>query len=115
MAVPWKVSIWIAKMVWLALAGWVSSCLIVADDIASSLRSGDIDSCPKVRLHSRKRVGRVLYSYASDRSSRFESFAFCISCFSVYEKEMKSKCKVKKTGQALKILLKVPNLAMASR
>ncbi|KAL9255365.1 hypothetical protein AKJ16_DCAP20530 [Drosera capensis] len=42
MAVPWKVSIWIAKMVWLALASWVSSCLIVADDIASSLPSGDI-------------------------------------------------------------------------
>ncbi|KAE9590674.1 hypothetical protein Lalb_Chr20g0110161 [Lupinus albus] len=32
----------IAKMVFVALSGWISSCLTVADELASSLRSGDI-------------------------------------------------------------------------
>ena len=42
MAVPWSMSFWMAKMVWIALSGWVSSCLTVSDEVASSLRSGDI-------------------------------------------------------------------------
>ncbi|KAG2687304.1 hypothetical protein I3760_09G045500 [Carya illinoinensis] len=29
MAMPWAMTLWMAKMVWLALTGWVSSCLIV--------------------------------------------------------------------------------------
>ncbi|PON31589.1 hypothetical protein PanWU01x14_368750 [Parasponia andersonii] len=42
MAMPWEMTLWMAKMVWIALSGWVSSCLIVADEIASSFRTGDI-------------------------------------------------------------------------
>ncbi|KAM0990715.1 hypothetical protein ACFX2C_009192 [Malus domestica] len=42
MAMPWGVTVWMAKMVWLALTGWVSSCLAVADEVAGSLRTGDI-------------------------------------------------------------------------
>uniref|UniRef100_A0A803MM31 Uncharacterized protein n=1 Tax=Chenopodium quinoa TaxID=63459 RepID=A0A803MM31_CHEQI len=42
MAMPWSMTLWISKMVWLALAGWISSCLIVADEVASSIRTGDI-------------------------------------------------------------------------
>ncbi|PON83215.1 hypothetical protein TorRG33x02_210490 [Trema orientale] len=42
MAMPWGMTLWMAKMVWIALSGWVSSCLIVADEIASSFRTGDI-------------------------------------------------------------------------
>ncbi|CAK9178110.1 unnamed protein product, partial [Ilex paraguariensis] len=42
MAVPWSTTLWLVKMVWEALSGWVVSCLTVADEIASSLRTGDI-------------------------------------------------------------------------
>ncbi|KAM3690889.1 hypothetical protein ACB098_09G156500 [Castanea mollissima] len=42
MAVPWAMTLWMAKMVWVALSGWVSSCLTVADEVAGSLRTGDI-------------------------------------------------------------------------
>ncbi|KAL8258594.1 hypothetical protein R6Q59_026547 [Mikania micrantha] len=42
MAVPWSVSLWMANMVWMAISGWVISCLTVADHIAGSLRTGDI-------------------------------------------------------------------------
>ncbi|XP_047943534.1 uncharacterized protein LOC125190306 [Salvia hispanica] len=42
MAVGWSVTLWMARMVWFALSGWVVSCLTVADELAGSLRSGDI-------------------------------------------------------------------------
>lgn len=42
MAMPWAMTMWMAKMVWVALTGWVSSCLTVADEVANSLRTGDI-------------------------------------------------------------------------
>ncbi|XP_062112018.1 uncharacterized protein LOC133823350 [Humulus lupulus] len=42
MGMPWGMTLWMAKMVWIALSGWVSSCLIVADEIATSFRTGDI-------------------------------------------------------------------------
>ena len=42
MAFPWSMALWMANMVWVALIGWVSSCLTVADELASSLRTGDI-------------------------------------------------------------------------
>lgn len=42
MAMPWSMTLWMAEMVWLALTGWVTSCLTVADEVASSLRTGDI-------------------------------------------------------------------------
>lgn len=42
MAVPLSWTLWMGKMVWLAISGWVFSCLNVADEIASSLRTGEI-------------------------------------------------------------------------
>ncbi|XP_024189561.1 uncharacterized protein LOC112193598 [Rosa chinensis] len=42
MAMPWNMTLWMAEMVWLDLTGWVSSCLTVADELATSLRTGDI-------------------------------------------------------------------------
>ncbi|KAG6413681.1 hypothetical protein SASPL_126395 [Salvia splendens] len=42
MAVGWSVTLWMARMVWFAWSGWVISCLTVADELAGSLRSGDI-------------------------------------------------------------------------
>ncbi|KAL9331512.1 hypothetical protein ACSQ67_001122 [Phaseolus vulgaris] len=42
MAMALDAALWIAKMTWIALSGWISSCLTVADEFASSLRSGDI-------------------------------------------------------------------------
>jgi hypothetical protein len=42
MAMPWGMALWMANMVWVTLIGWVSSCLTVADELASSLRTGDI-------------------------------------------------------------------------
>ncbi|KAF8395657.1 hypothetical protein HHK36_019607 [Tetracentron sinense] len=43
MAMPWNMALWMVKMVWMALSGLVSSCLMVADDIAGSLRTGDVE------------------------------------------------------------------------
>ncbi|KAK7244449.1 hypothetical protein RIF29_39271 [Crotalaria pallida] len=42
MAMAVEVAIWVARMVWVGLSGWISSCLTVADEVASSLRSGDL-------------------------------------------------------------------------
>ncbi|KAG5043277.1 hypothetical protein GYH30_007087 [Glycine max] len=42
MAMALDAALWIVKMTWIALSGWISSCLTVADEFASSLRSGDI-------------------------------------------------------------------------
>ncbi|KAL3819717.1 hypothetical protein ACJIZ3_005622 [Penstemon smallii] len=42
MAVPCSVTFYMAKMIWMALFGWVVSCLTVADEIAGSIRTGDI-------------------------------------------------------------------------
>ncbi|KAL8172190.1 hypothetical protein V2J09_023994 [Rumex salicifolius] len=42
MAMLWSFVFWIAKMVWMAMAGLIAACFVVADDIAASLRSGDI-------------------------------------------------------------------------
>lgn len=42
MAVTCGFILWMVRMVWIAIKGWVSSCLIVADELASSLRTGDI-------------------------------------------------------------------------
>ncbi|KAK4792650.1 hypothetical protein SAY86_023085 [Trapa natans] len=42
MAVQCGKAIWAAEIIFLALKGWVSSILTVADEVASSLRSGDI-------------------------------------------------------------------------
>ncbi|KHG29945.1 Uncharacterized protein F383_16360 [Gossypium arboreum] len=39
---PLGVALEMAKMVWIALSGWVCSCLTIADEVAASLRSGDI-------------------------------------------------------------------------
>jgi len=42
MAMALDAALWFIKMTWIALSGWISSCLTVADEFASSLRSGDI-------------------------------------------------------------------------
>ncbi|MBA0830092.1 hypothetical protein Gotur_009365 [Gossypium turneri] len=42
MTMPLGVALEMAKMVWIALSGWVCSCLTIADEVAASLRSGDI-------------------------------------------------------------------------
>ncbi|CAN1268424.1 hypothetical protein LINPERPRIM_LOCUS13164 [Linum perenne] len=42
MAMQWSSTLWMIRMVWLALAGWMSSCFTVADEIAHSIRTGDI-------------------------------------------------------------------------
>ncbi|CAN0877224.1 hypothetical protein LINGRAHAP2_LOCUS11769 [Linum grandiflorum] len=42
MAMQWSSTLWMIRMVWLALAGWISSCFTVADEIAHSIRNGDI-------------------------------------------------------------------------
>lgn len=42
MAMRWSLAIYFMGMVWMALNGWVSACLIVADEIARSFRAGDV-------------------------------------------------------------------------
>lgn len=42
MAIPCSMTLWIGKMVWLAISGWVVALLSMADEIANALRNGDI-------------------------------------------------------------------------
>ncbi|XP_026666341.1 uncharacterized protein LOC103722451 [Phoenix dactylifera] len=46
MAMPWGSAIYLMKMVWMILKGWISSCLMVANEIARALRTGDIGPLP---------------------------------------------------------------------
>lgn len=38
---PWELAMYIMIMVWDALDGWISSCVLVADEIATVLRTGN--------------------------------------------------------------------------
>ncbi|KAL3830418.1 hypothetical protein ACJIZ3_019220 [Penstemon smallii] len=42
MGVGWSMIIQLARMIWKGVRGWVVSCLILADEIAVSLRTGDL-------------------------------------------------------------------------
>ncbi|XP_047309229.1 uncharacterized protein LOC124912630 [Impatiens glandulifera] len=42
MAVALGDTLWIGKMIWVALCRWITSCLTVAEEIAGSIRTGDI-------------------------------------------------------------------------
>ncbi|WVZ62447.1 hypothetical protein U9M48_012198 [Paspalum notatum var. saurae] len=42
MAMPWGVAAGIVDMVWAVLAAWVSTCLVIANELARGMRSGDI-------------------------------------------------------------------------
>ncbi|XP_068660558.1 uncharacterized protein [Aristolochia californica] len=42
MVLPWSYAFYVMKVVWIIMNGWVSSCLIVADEIARSIRTGEI-------------------------------------------------------------------------
>ncbi|XP_026426772.1 uncharacterized protein LOC113322827 [Papaver somniferum] len=42
MLVTWEMLVRMGRMIWLGLCYWISSCLTVADEIARSIRSGDI-------------------------------------------------------------------------
>ncbi|XP_047066549.1 uncharacterized protein LOC124674549 [Lolium rigidum] len=42
MAMPWGLAAHIVDMVWALLAGWVSTCLVVANEIARAMRGGEI-------------------------------------------------------------------------
>ena len=57
---PWGMALWMANMVWVALIGWVSSCLTVADELASSLRTGDIGPFHVGWSFSLKKIGNSL-------------------------------------------------------
>ncbi|KAI0504375.1 hypothetical protein KFK09_015327 [Dendrobium nobile] len=46
MAMPLSLATYIVNMVWGLLDGWISSCVIVADEIARALRTGDIGPFP---------------------------------------------------------------------
>lgn len=53
MAMPWSLAIYVMGMVWVVLNGWVSTCLMIADEIARGLRSGEIGTLPVGWLASR--------------------------------------------------------------
>ena len=42
MTMPWRVAVCIVDMVWAVLAGWVSTCLLVANEVACAMRNGEI-------------------------------------------------------------------------
>ncbi|KAH0912272.1 hypothetical protein HID58_035593 [Brassica napus] len=42
MAMPLGMATYLMRMVWFSLSGWVFTCLSIADEIAGSLRNGDI-------------------------------------------------------------------------
>ncbi|KAM0951070.1 hypothetical protein DsansV1_C04g0048091 [Dioscorea sansibarensis] len=46
MAMPWGLAVYMMTMVWTVLDSWISSCLFVADEIATALRTGDIGPFP---------------------------------------------------------------------
>ncbi|VVB05953.1 unnamed protein product [Arabis nemorensis] len=43
MAMPLDMAMYLMRMVWFSLSGWVFTCLSIADEIAGSLRNGDIE------------------------------------------------------------------------
>ncbi|TVU40011.1 hypothetical protein EJB05_13456, partial [Eragrostis curvula] len=42
MMLPWGVAVCVVDMVWAVLTGWVSMCLVVANEVARAMRSGEI-------------------------------------------------------------------------
>ncbi|KAM0947834.1 hypothetical protein DsansV1_C07g0071801 [Dioscorea sansibarensis] len=46
MAMQWNLALYFMRMVWMVLNGWVSACLIVADEIARAFRAGDVGPLP---------------------------------------------------------------------
>jgi len=42
MTMPWGLAACIVDMVWAVLAGWVSTCLVIANEVARGMRSGEI-------------------------------------------------------------------------
>ncbi|XP_038903622.1 uncharacterized protein LOC120090170 [Benincasa hispida] len=42
MPLPLHLAFWIADMVWVAFSGCITSCLALADEVAGSIRTGDI-------------------------------------------------------------------------
>ncbi|KAF7088692.1 hypothetical protein CFC21_091773 [Triticum aestivum] len=42
MAMPRGLAAYMVDMVWAVLAGWVSACLLVANEIARGMRAGEI-------------------------------------------------------------------------
>jgi hypothetical protein len=42
MTLPWGVAACVVDMVWAVLTGWVSMCLVVANEVARAMRNGDI-------------------------------------------------------------------------
>ncbi|TMW88489.1 hypothetical protein EJD97_018508 [Solanum chilense] len=66
MAVPWSTTLWIAKMVWMALSGWVVACLTIADEVAASFRTGDIGP-----FHPQFCCGGALNGYITYCNLRF--------------------------------------------
>ncbi|KAL9295269.1 hypothetical protein AtEden1_Chr3g0214021 [Arabidopsis thaliana] len=42
MAMPLGMAMYLMRMVWFSLSGWVFTCVAIADEIAGSLRNGDI-------------------------------------------------------------------------
>ena len=42
MTMSWGLAAHIVDMVWMVLAGWVSTCLVIAGEIARGMRNGEI-------------------------------------------------------------------------
>uniref|UniRef100_A0A0E0LII1 Uncharacterized protein n=1 Tax=Oryza punctata TaxID=4537 RepID=A0A0E0LII1_ORYPU len=42
MTMSWGLTAYIVDMVWMVLAGWVSTCLVIAGEIARGMRNGEI-------------------------------------------------------------------------
>jgi hypothetical protein len=42
MTLPWGVATCVVDMVWAVLTGWVSMCLVVANEVARAMRNGEI-------------------------------------------------------------------------
>ncbi|TXG70148.1 hypothetical protein EZV62_005083 [Acer yangbiense] len=61
MAVHWGMTLWMANMVWIALRGWVSSCFTVADEVAGSIRTGDIGPFHTLRKTSNAEKENIVF------------------------------------------------------
>ncbi|AES81254.2 hypothetical protein MTR_7g090260 [Medicago truncatula] len=74
MAMALNSALYIAKMAWIALSGWITSCLTIADEFATSLRSGDIGPFHVGPPHHKAIIAKQVYSYPDIDFKRMKSY-----------------------------------------
>nr|ABN07999.1 hypothetical protein MtrDRAFT_AC153128g25v2 [Medicago truncatula] len=87
MAMALNSALYIAKMAWIALSGWITSCLTIADEFATSLRSGDIGP-----FHDHHTTRPLLLSRYELLKTTVAGSAHLLCCFTHDLFKRKGKC-----------------------